>query len=416
MDTILGMGFRLKRDHLVHAVRERLVRLPPPYEHHYGVVPAPPPEHGIPLTEVLPRLSRASQALGGVQALAGEMEDQFQISRILTRQEAVSSSAIEGTNSTLDEILAVEDAGDETARAQAAQVRDYAVLLDRLVPEAQARGHDIFDLALIQRLHADVMRSDSAYKDRPGDLRQAVVWIGGGGNIAYSTWNPPPPERVHEGLLATVDYLRNEGLQAVHQNLITRMAVAHAHFEAVHPFRDGNGRVGRLLLPLMMAADGTVPLYISPYVDAHKDSYYAALKRAQQRLDWAAIVGFLSDAIVGTVDELMLTRRALKRLRDDWIGRRKFRRNAASTRALDLLVNHPVLSAKRLGQLLDVSDAQASQAIDQLVAVNVLRERTGHRRNRVFVASEVLSIVNRPFGAEPVLPEHQADPLEDADA
>ncbi|KQQ14319.1 cell filamentation protein Fic [Methylobacterium sp. Leaf123] len=403
----------MKRDHLAPAVRERLVRLPPPYDNHYGVVPAPPPEGGLHLTDVLPRLSEASQALGRVQALAEQMEDQFQISRILKRQEAVSSSSIEGTNSTLDEILAVEDGGDETARAEARQVRDYAILLDQLVPEAQARGPDIFTLALIQRLHADVMRSDSAYKDRLGDLRQAVVWIGGGGNIAYSTWNPPPPDRVREGLLDTVDYLRNEGLQAVHQNLITRMAVAHAHFEAVHPFRDGNGRVGRLLLPLMMAADGIVPLYISPYIDAHKESYYTALKRAQQRLEWAEIVGFLADAIVGTVDELMTTRAALKRLKDDWLRRRKFRRNAASTRALDLLVNHPVLSVKRLGQLLDVSGAQASQAIEQLAAANILHERTGHRRNRVFVAGEVLTIINRPFGAEPALPERRDDPSDE---
>lgn len=405
----------MKRDHLAHAVRERLVRLPPPYDNHYGVDPAPPPEDGILLTHVLPRLSEASRALGRVQALAEQMEDQFQISRILKRQEAVSSSSIEGTNSTLDEILAVEDAGDENARAQARQVRDYAILLDQLVPEAQARGPDIFTLALIQRLHADVMRSDDAYKDRPGDLRQAVVWIGGGGNIAYSTWNPPPPDRVREGLLDTVDYLRNEGPQAVHQNLITRMAVAHAHFEAVHPFRDGNGRVGRLLLPLMMAADGTVPLYLSPYIDAHKASYDAALKRAQQRLEWAEIVGFLADAIVGTVDELMVTRDALDHLRSEWVGRRRFRSGAASTRALDVLVNHPVLSVKRLGHLLSVSFAQASQAIGQLVTANILRERTGYQRNRIFVASEVLTIINRPFGAEPALPERRDDPSDEGD-
>ena len=235
----------MKRDCLVHAVRERLVRLPPPYGSHYGVVPAPPPENGISLTEVLPRLSRASEALGRVQALAERMEDHFQISRILKRQEAVSSAAIEGTSSTLDEILAVEETEDANARAQAKQVRDYAVLLDRLVPEAQARGPALFNLAMIQRLHAAVMEADHAYEDVPGELRQAVIWIGGRGDIAYSTWNPPPPDRVRACLLDTVDYLRNEGLQAVHQNLITRMAVAHAHFEAVHPFRDGNGRVGR---------------------------------------------------------------------------------------------------------------------------------------------------------------------------
>lgn len=188
--------------------------------------------------------------------------------------------------------------------------------------------------------------------------------------------------------------------------------MAHAHFEAVHPFRDGNGRVGRLLLPIMMAAEGSVPLYMSPYIDAHKDSYYTALKRAQQRLEWAEIVGFISDAIIGTVDELMITRNALSRLQGHWRGRRKFRKNSASTRALDMLVNHPVLTVKRLGKLLNVTYAQASQAIEQLVEVNVLRERTGYQRNRVFVASEVLTIINRPFGLEPSLPEPPDDRAE----
>lgn len=406
------MGF-VKRDHLTHAVRQRLERLPAPHDHHYGVVPLPPPEGHISLDDTLDRLVAASAALGRVQAIAGEMADPYLISRILKRQEAVSSSSIEGTNSTLDELLAVEDA-DEDGRAQVRQVRDYALLLDRLLPEAGKQGYGIFDLGMIQRLHAEVMRSDPDYKDVPGELRESVVWIGGTGDIAYSTWNPPPPAKVRDCLLETIDYLRNEGMQSINQNLVVRMAVAHAHFEAVHPFRDGNGRVGRLLLPLMMAAERQVPLYISPYIDAHKDAYYAALKRAQQQLEWKAIVGFVSDAVTVTVDELLVTRAALATLRDDWGTRRKFRKGAASTRALDLLAHHPVLTVKRLGALLDVTVAQANQAVEQLVETGILTERTGYARNRIFAATEVLTVVNRPFGHQPALPTDadEAEPAE----
>jgi Fic family protein len=192
-------------------------------------------------------------------------------------------------------------------------------------------------------------------------------------------------------------------MQVIAQSLITRMAISHAHFEAVHPFRDGNGRVGRLLLPLMMAAEGEAPLYLSPYIEVHKNQYYASLKAAQQQLDWAAAIAFLSDAIVGTVDELMVTRDALKQLAGQWETRRRFRARSAALRALPLLASYPVLTASRLASLLDVSFPAAVGAIEQLVEARILQERTGHKRNRVFVASEVLSIIDRPFGEEPLI-------------
>jgi Fic family protein len=237
----------------------------------------------------------------------------------------------------------------------------------------------------------------------PGELRSRVVWIGGR-DIAYSTYNPTPPDDIAACLEETMRYLRCEGMQAMQQGLIVRMAVAHAHFEALHPFRDGNGRVGRLLLPLMMAAEGHAPLYLSSYIEAHKAAYYASLKAAQQRLEWHEAVGFVADAIVGTVNELLATRAALSTLRDLWRARRKFRRESAALRAIDVLPHYPVLTIRRLADILDVSIPSATQAIGQLVEAGILGERTGYVRNRVFAATEALSIINRPFGETPILP------------
>lgn len=183
------------------------------------------------------------------------------------------------------------------------------------------------------------------------------------------------------------------------------MAIAHAHFEAVHPFRDGNGRVGRLLLPLMMAAEQHVPLYLSPYIEAYKEKYYRSLKDAQQRLEWQSVIGFMADAVTGTVDELMKTRAALSELSDRWKSRRKFRKASAAARALDELPHYPVVTARRLGELLGISAPPAHQAIAQLEEAKILKERTGYARNRIFAADEALSIVNRPFGEEPILPD-----------
>jgi Fic family protein len=393
----------MRRDDLIHAVRQRLKGLPLPYRAHYGVVPLPPPENGIQLNSVAARLSAADSAVARINALATELRDPYLISRILPRREAISSSAIEGTNSTLDELLSIEETGDSEANDAAVQVRDYALALDDLVPRAHTEKRKIFTTELVQDLHRALMAGDTGYQDKPGQFRTIVVWIGGSGNIAYSTYNPTPPEDIVACLEQTMDYMRGEGMQQMTQSLTVRMAIAHSHFEAVHPFRDGNGRVGRLLLPLMMAAEGHTPLYLSPYIEKYKDAYYASLKAAQQRLEWHEPAGFLADAIVGTANETLATRDALAKLGEQWRQRRRFRRGSAALKALDVLPHHPVLTVRRLADILKVSIPAASQAVDQLVAGGMLVERTGYARNRVFAAPEALSIINRPFGEEPIL-------------
>ncbi|WP_142849598.1 Fic family protein [Telmatospirillum sp. J64-1] len=387
----------MHRPDLVGRVQARLKRLPPPFAAHYGVVPLPPPEESVSVLPVAGRHEAAIAAIARADALARDLRDPFMISRILTRREAVSSSSIEGTHSTLDELLMVEE-GNEAGTAEARQVRSYALALEEALEVVRPQAHGAFSLDLIRQLHRAVMADDPDYEDEPGRFRDRVVWIGGSGDISRSVFNPPPPEDVEACMEDQVDYLRCEGMQQ-YQSLITRMALAHAHFEAVHPFRDGNGRVGRLLLPLMMAADGHVPLYLSPYIEAHKGRYLEGLKLAQQRLDWAPLIGFLADAITASVEEVQESRAALSRLPELWRKRGRFRRKSAADRALDLLGEYPVLSVNRLAALLDVSYQAANGGIEALVAAGILVERTGYHRNRLFSAPEVLAVFNRPFGS-----------------
>ncbi|MGB8841149.1 MAG: Fic/DOC family N-terminal domain-containing protein [Aliidongia sp.] len=394
----------MRRDDLSHDVRQRLTRYGSPFDAHYGVVPAPPPEHVVSTMEIRACCEAAERALAVIETLASNLPDPWLVSRILLRREAVSSSAMENTNATLDELLSVEEGGAPDASSTALQVRDYALALDELIPEARRCGPAMFTVDLVARLHAAAMRGDGNYLDSPGNLRTSVVWIGGKGDIAYSTFNPQPPGDVRPCLEQTMAYLRCEGMQTMHQSLLTRMAIAHAHFEAVHPFRDGNGRVGRLLLPLMMAAEGTVPLFLSPYIEANRDAYYAALKAAQQRLEWPAIIGFMADAVVGTVAELLATRSALDQLGRIWRTRRKFRNGSAALRALDHLSHYPVVTVTRLTKILDITFPAAAAAVNQLTETGILTERTGYRAHRISVAREALSIINRPFGEEPILP------------
>lgn len=405
----------MRRADLCPDVVGRLKRLPGPYSSHYGVVPAPPPAASPSIVPVAARHQAALVALAKLEALVTEISDPWLVSRVLARREAVSSSIIEGTNSTLDELLAIEEggydddrdhagAGDDQKQRQAAlQVRNYALSLDTFVPQARERGPSVFSLDVVRALHRAVMDGDPDYSETPGALRQKVVWIGGRGDIAYSTYTPAPPDDVERCLGDNITYMRGDADETLSPSLITRMAVAHAHFEAVHPFSDGNGRVGRLLLPLLMAADRQTPLYLSPYIEANRSAYYDALKAAQQRLEWHEMIGFVADAIIATVGELLATRKALADLQRVWLARRSFRRNSAALRALDILPHYPVVTVNRLAALLHVSWPQAAKAAEQLVDVGILVERTGYKRNRLFTAREALALINRPFGEPPIV-------------
>jgi len=214
-------------------------------------------------------------------------------------------------------------------------------------------------------------------------------------HIARSIYNPCPPSDIRICLEQQIDYLQCTGLQQVNQNIVVRMALAHSHFEAIHPFSDGNGRTGRLLLPLMLAADAHTPLYLAPYLARHRPSYMAALAAAQQRLEYAPLIGVLANAITATVEMAETAHKDLFALFMNWNARRKWRKNSAAKLALDLLPGFPVVTTKTLASKLNVSPQAANISAQQLVDVGILTEKTGNKRNRVFVAVEVLEIFNR---------------------
>lgn len=394
----------MRRQSLTEAIRRRLERLPPPFDAHYGVVPSPPTEEPIDIRAAAPVHGLALKALLTASGLAAALPDRFPLTRVLLRQEAVDSSSLEGTHSTLDAVLeAEEEGGGDDVDAPAAQVRDYALALEHALPHIEQEGRAGFSLEMIQDLHRSVMSADPHYKDEPGRLRSRVVWIGGRA-IEHSDFNPPPPDRLGPCLDDHVAYLRTDGMQQVQQSIIARLAVAHAHFEAVHPFRDGNGRLGRLLIPLMLAADGYAPLYLSPYINANKPRYMDGLRAAQQRLDHGPLVLLLSEAIVASVTEAGRSIDALRRLKAVWSARRKFRKGSAAEKALDLLAGYPVITVRRMARQLGVTYAAANTGVTQLLEAGILTERTGARRNRIFVAGEALRVFNRPFGEFPEIP------------
>ena len=298
----------MDRTQLSQAVRDHLVRLPAPFDAHYGVhVALPPTELALPATAI-GRIHAAASALSSLDALVSGRPSLFHVTRVLVRDEATRSSAIEGTQTTLDELLnadaAIEEAeqrGEADAmRGELGTVRAYAVALEQRLAVPGA-----IDSEAIEALHRDVFARSDEYADgrkgRPGKWRDRVVWIGGGSDISRSTFNPPPPALVPRLIEEHVDWLRKTADGPAMLATPIRLALAHAHFEAIHPFSDGNGRIGRMLLSLMLAAEGHVPVPLSRVLEADRTRYYEALRQAQQKLDFVPLAVLMCDVGCGTV-------------------------------------------------------------------------------------------------------------------
>jgi Fic family protein len=397
---------RVDRTQLSQAVRDCLVRLPAPFDSHHGVhVGLPPTELALPATAI-GRIYAAASALASLNALVSGRPSLFHVTRVLVRDEATKSSAIEGTQTTLDELLGADAAIEEaerlgeadSIRSELGTVRAYAVAL-----EQRLAAPGPLDGKTIKALHRDVFARSEGYADgrkgKPGEWRDRVVWIGGRGDISRSTFNPPPPSLVPQLMEQHVGWLEETAHGPATLATPVRLALAHAHFEAVHPFSDGNGRIGRMLLSLMLAAEGHVPVPLSRVLEADRARYYEALRMAQQKLDFVPLAVLMCDAIetsarqAEALDRRLSALPAIWRNPARWLGKRLPRRDGAANRLIDLLPYHPVVTVGTVARRLGVSAQAANLAVTALIKARLLEERTGWKRNRVFACREALTVI-----------------------
>jgi Fic family protein len=377
------------------------------YENICFVVPPKPP-HTISEKLSLPLVREANLALQRRPTLQSASGIQQSIAYLLVRREAVSSSRMEGTWSTVDDVLSPSI--DEAGLSATASVRGYANALMHGIQSVQSDGMTALTPELLCTLHKKVMQKDPGFRGISGRLRTPgllgdVVLIGSFGRKEDSTYNPAPPTRVARCLNDVLQWMCDESIlqhgdAGMGMVLPVRMAIGHAHFEAVHPFSDGNGRVGRMLWAFQMAATGRLPLYLSSYVEAEKSEYGAALQEAQKQLSYRRLIDFVCRAIVACSEEEAVTQQVLEHLPDVWQERGKFRGGSSAARALELLIKMPVVNVKLLAFELKVSTQAASQGLQRLEKAGVVRDRSGRGRGRVFVAEEVIGVLARPFGMD----------------
>ena len=341
--------------------------------------------HG-PLAE---RLRAAEQALVRLE-LAGEMVPSLDwFIYAFVRKEAVLSSQIEGTQATLVDLLEFEAKdGAEQGAAPNADVEEVCNYLDALAYSrsqlADPRGLPL-SMRLLNETHQRLMRGVRGADKLPGEVRRSQNWIGGSrpGNATYL---PPPPHALGEVLGAFENYLHADDTLPP----LVRAGLLHVQFETIHPYLDGNGRIGRLLVTLLLEHWKLLTrplLYLSLFLKRHRDAYYRRLTAVRVEGDWEGWLDFFLDGVATIADEAVGSARALFALvaadRTRVLAREGT--SVMALRLFELLPRHPVVTVASVMKLIETTKPTAGRAIELLVAASVLVETTGKKRDRSFV-------------------------------
>ena len=345
-------------------------------------------------------LERAILAVGRLDSISTLLPDPHLFLYSYVRREAVLSSQIEGTQSSLSDLLLFElEEAPGTPLDDVVEVSNYIAALDH----GMARLREGFPLSnrLLREMHAALMAKGRGSDKQPGEFRRSQNWIGGTrpGNARFV---PPPPDEVEPCMGALERFLHDDtnGLP-----VLLKAALAHVQFETIHPFLDGNGRLGRLLIALLLHHGGLLSeplLYLSLYFKEHRPVYYDLLDRVRTTGDWEAWVDFFLEGVEQTARSAVQTARRLVDLFDADTHRiqQTGRAAASALRVLAALRQRPVLTLKYLRDAHGMTFPTASKAMHALIAAGIARELTSQRRNRVFVYDAYLAVLNE--GGQPL--------------
>ena len=366
-------------------------------------VPPPlPPDPPVRLDSIQVLLEQANQALGRLDGLASFLPDLSLFIYAYVRKEALLSSQIEGTQSSLSDLLLFEN--EEVPGVPIEDVQDVSNYVAAL-SHGLKRLREGFPLSLrlIREIH-DILLSHGRGSDKePGEFRRSQNWIGGTrpGNAAFV---PPPPELVMEcmGQLEIFLYV-----EATDLPLLVRAALVHVQFESIHPFLDGNGRLGRLLITFLLCAGGALSepiLYLSLYFKSNRQVYYDLLTSVRTSGNWEAWVEFFLTGVKDTSEQAIVSARRLIALLE--ADRKKIEalgRTAASVlRVFHYAQTHPILAIAPTAENTGSTFPTVASAIDHLQRLGILHEITGRQRHRLFAYRGYMNILNE--GTEPLRP------------
>ena len=347
-------------------------------------IPAPlPPDPPVVMdSELTKLLSHADRVLGRLDGIGSVLPNPNLFVAMYVRQEAVLSSQIEGTQSTLEDVLQFE-VDDKS--------NDLPKDVEEVVNYIGAMNHGIkrlselpLSLRLIREIHARLMAGVRGQNRTPGEFRKTQNWIGpSGANLNSATFVPPPVPDMKEALDKFEKFLHDESLP-----VLIHTGLAHAQFETIHPFLDGNGRVGRLLITFLLCQRKVLHrplLYLSHYLKIHRAEYYDRLMSIRNEGNWEGWMKFFLRGVAAVSEEAIDTSRQIFALREQHsaLVNGSLGSSAASgLRLLDYLYEQPIVNVRVVEKRLQSSFVTANKLVEQFVKLNILKEITGGQRNR----------------------------------
>ena len=359
-----------------------------------------PPTPPVQLERLYGRLEAANRAIGRLDGVASILPDTPLFLYMYVRKEALLSSQIEGTQSSLSELLLFESEDVPGFPLDDVQeVSNYIGAMNHGL--SRIREGFPLSLRLIREIHEALLSKGRGSTKQPGEFRRSQNWIGGTrpGNALFV---PPPPERVMDLMAGLEEFIHSDTPEIP---FLVKAGLVHVQFETIHPFLDGNGRLGRLLITFLLCTHGILKepiLYLSLYFKSHRQQYYDLLQRVRDQGDWETWLEFFLDGITETSLQAADAAREILRLfeadrhRIEELGRPA----ASALRVHQMLQQKPLIGINEAAEKLKMSQPTVAKSIQHLEELGVVRETTGRQRGRRFVYSEYLNILNR--GTEPL--------------
>lgn len=336
-------------------------------------------------------LERASFKLGELNSFSRFVPDKDIFIRMHVVKEAVTSSRIEGTRTNIKEAVAGENEITPEKRDDWREVNNYVDAMNGAIKELERLP---LSNRLIKDVHRVLLSSGRGSSKRPGEFRESRNWIGGV-TPDDAVFIPPAPEELPD-LLADLElFLHNEEIRIPH---LIRIAIAHYQFETIHPFLDGNGRIGRLLITLYLVSTGVLGkplLYLSDFFDKNKSLYYDNLESVRTKNDLSRWLKFFLTGVIQTAENGVSTLNLIIELKSS-IEREKIlsmgKRVKQGTELLQKLFTQPVVTVKEVQQITGLSARAANNLVQEFLDAGILIETTGYRRNRIFRFEDYLDL------------------------
>ena len=340
-------------------------------------------------------LSEANRNLGNLNGLGTQLPNPALLIIPYVRKEAVLSSRIEGTQTSLSELFYFEasrktEQKKEAGRTDVLEVHNYVKAIDYGIKRLETLP---ISLRLIKEMHAILMKGVRGQHLTPGEFRRSQNWIGPGGcTLNDATYVPPPMDEMNESLGDLEKFIHDR--EAV--DGLVQCAMTHYQFEAIHPFLDGNGRIGRLLTILFLCEREYLKyplLYLSAYFERNRSQYYERLLAVSQKGDWPGWVKFFLKAIADESKDAVENSRAILALLDDYRKRVEQKRPSMYVfKLLDLISKNPYITIPTVAKTLDTSFHTAKAAVEKLQSMKILTETTDKERGKIYCAEELLKI------------------------